>query len=741
MASPISSAIFFFFFSFSFSFAFALSWSSSIEVESKVVGGEGAEPVARESFPIDGDVAWLVQVSDLHLSSYHPDRADDLVRLLAPALRAIRPSLLLITGDITDAKNKRRTSTRQDISEWIQYSNSVEAIVKYSGIDKRRIFDIRGNHDKYGVPYVGHELDFFSTYSVSSQLGRLSTVQSISLVGDDRKYIFIGIDDTLSIGIRGPSNLFGHPTEKRMAVVESELQYWDIYPSDSVTKILFGHFPMSFTASSEKGQRYESLFARQSVSSYICGHLHGNFSRQLWRLHPSKLSSDVLVPRKAKGFWEWELGDWKESRLIRILSVDGGVVSFHDIELLRKHDVLDDFQTTVVITYPADSRNMNNMEQNNQSFRNDINALVFSTQQIINVTAKVFDSFRDYKIVEEVPLQLISAVDKPLFHGKWNAESYRSASPTRYLLQVSVMDFQGKETKSNLRPFSVEGKLAHYASTWLAYLVFQVEWQSLYMVLLWSNFSFLVVFLCLPKVLSYHMERNASYQKWVMSHISSSPIKRRQSLFVLSWFLMEGSRNRILWFSMVMYLLCLHKLPWFWGYATSKNENIAAMYLSGWRVQSPYSPAILDKLGNPDMMVITLPFMYLVVTPMFILIYSLFAERSSFYLHFHRKLRHQNGPVASNFALEQVTKFVPSNLTRGISTSSACKFCQGWTRGSLLLGCSIITLVHFKICFALMLAYGVGPVSLSPALSWAPPLFLVATIYSTSAANMNTEQR
>lgn len=68
------------------------------------------------------------------------------------------------------------------MSEWIQYSNSMEAIVKYSGIDKRRIFDIRGNHDKYGVPYVGHELDFFSTYSVSSQLGRLSTVQSISLV-------------------------------------------------------------------------------------------------------------------------------------------------------------------------------------------------------------------------------------------------------------------------------------------------------------------------------------------------------------------------------------------------------------------------------------------------------------------------------------------------------------------------------------------------------------------------------
>lgn len=131
---------------------------------------------------MDGDVAWVVQVSDLHLSAYHPERADDLVRLLAPALRAIRPALLLVTGDITDAKNKKRTTTRQDESEWVQYRNAVDAIVRQSGIDKRIIFDIRGNHDKYGVPYAGSDLDFFSIHSVSSQLNRLNTVQSISLV-------------------------------------------------------------------------------------------------------------------------------------------------------------------------------------------------------------------------------------------------------------------------------------------------------------------------------------------------------------------------------------------------------------------------------------------------------------------------------------------------------------------------------------------------------------------------------
>ncbi|KAL6001561.1 hypothetical protein ACLOJK_007299 [Asimina triloba] len=65
-------------------------------------GMEDSQPsVSREFLPFDGDVAWVVQISDLHISSYYPDRADDLRRLLVPALRAIRPSAVLITGDLT----------------------------------------------------------------------------------------------------------------------------------------------------------------------------------------------------------------------------------------------------------------------------------------------------------------------------------------------------------------------------------------------------------------------------------------------------------------------------------------------------------------------------------------------------------------------------------------------------------------------------------------------------------------
>ncbi|XP_020575228.1 putative metallophosphoesterase At3g03305 isoform X2 [Phalaenopsis equestris] len=562
-----------------------------------------SELVSREFFPMEGDLAWIIQVSDLHLSAYHPKRAEDLVGLLGSAIRVIRPDLLLVTGDITDAKNKKRTSTRQDESEWIQYSDTMDALVKQSGLERRRIFDIRGNHDKYGVPYVGSTLDFFSVHSISSQFNRLGTIQSISLVGEDRRYIFLGIDDTMRIGLRGPSNLFGHPSANRIHTVEAELQYWDNHPVAFVTKVVFGHFPMSFTASAETGERYEPVFARHSISAYICGHLHSKFGKQLWRLHTFKALSH---------FWEWELGDWKEFRFIRILAIDRGDVSFLDMELLSISEPPNGFKTSILVTYPMDSRSMSRVKEHTQLVRNDINALVFSVQRIINVTANIFDSWRAVKLMEEIPLQPASGSSngKPLYHAKWNAENYVSASATRYWLQVRVIDFKGEQTATELRPFSVEGKTAGFSSSLLAFLVFDLQWEQVFYFLKWSNIYFLVLLLCLPKLLNLFMERNSSYQKWAMSaFISSSPsFYQRKFLFRLLWFLMEGSRTKKLWYAMVIYLLYLLTMPWFWGHATSEKGNIFELCLSGWRMRTSSGETTSEWIGIPDSMTITLPF-------------------------------------------------------------------------------------------------------------------------------------
>uniref|UniRef100_A0A804RAP0 Metallophosphoesterase n=1 Tax=Zea mays TaxID=4577 RepID=A0A804RAP0_MAIZE len=625
--------------------------------------------VSRSAFPMEGDVAWVVQVSDLHISTYNPERAAELA-LLGTALRAIRPHLLLVTGDITDAKNQQRTSSRQDEYEWITYKKTIDAIVGSGGIDKSRIFDIRGNHDTYGVPYRGGKLDFFSTYSVNSQFKRLSTISSILLQGD-RSYQFLGIDDTMNVGIRFPANLFGHSTDKRIEAVNSELQYWTNHSNVPVTKVVFGHFPMSFTASSEKGQRYESVLAGQSISAYLCGHLHAKVSKQLWRYHEIRTTED-----HKSSFWEWELGDWKDSRLMRILAIDGGAVSFIDHTL--KHAL----QTSILITYPTDSRSMNMLDSEKWSMRNDINVLIFSHQFISN---------------------------------------------------VFVLDSHGVKISSEQRPFSVEGKMAIPTSPWTNYLLFEVQWEGMYQVLLWSNLAFTIVLLFIPKLLYHFVRRSSSYQRWAVS-IPSSSIQQRKPYFWLVWFLMEGTRSKPFWFSMVTYVLWLIEMPWFWGHATSENGEIAQMYLSGWSVPIHDGGLTGNKLSNPDVLVITLPFLYLVLVPVIVLTYGLFAEKATVFLQHRRRVVYSLDSTNVHAESPRLLPVAPrASLMKFADkmVSMVIQFCGSWTRRALLLACLITAAIHLKLCSKLMSAYGTVPVALSPPLTWIPLLLLGGAAYCT----------
>jgi hypothetical protein len=500
----------------------------------------------------------------------------------------------------------------------------------------------------------------------------------------------LGIDDTMSVGIRFPANLFGHPTDKRIEAVNSELQRSTNHSNGPVTKVVFGHYPMSFTASSEKGQRYESVFARQSISAYLCGHLHAKVSKQLWRYH------EMRTPEGHKSsFWEWELGDWKDSRLMRILAIDGGAVSFID------HTLKQALKTSILVTYPTDSRSMNMLESEKGSIRNDINVLVFSHQVIRNVSARVFDSHNEFKVVEEIPLQLVaSSAHRPFFHAKWNAENYRGPSPTRYWLQVFVLDSHGVKILSEQRPFSVEGKMVIPTSSWLNYLVFEVQWEDMYQVLLWSNVGFITVLLFTPKLLYHFVRRSSSYQRWAVS-VLSSPIQQSKVYFWLIWFLIEGARSKPFWLCLVIYVLWLIEMPWFWGRATSEDGEIAQMYLSGWSMPFRNGDFTGNKLSNPDVLVITLPFLYLVVVPVIVLTYGLFAEKAIAYLWRSRRIEYSTESAnvhAESACLLPVA--ARALLMSNKMVSMMIQFCGSWTRRALLLTCLITAAIHLKVRFS-----------------------------------------
>lgn len=65
---------------------------------------EGTKPNSRAIIDVEGgpdSVVWVVQLSDLHFSVFHPERARDFKRVVGPSLAMINPSLVLITGDLT----------------------------------------------------------------------------------------------------------------------------------------------------------------------------------------------------------------------------------------------------------------------------------------------------------------------------------------------------------------------------------------------------------------------------------------------------------------------------------------------------------------------------------------------------------------------------------------------------------------------------------------------------------------
>ncbi|OIV90512.1 hypothetical protein TanjilG_32389 [Lupinus angustifolius] len=166
---------------------------------------------------------------------------------------------------------------KQNEDEWVEYRDVMDSVIERSGLDKSLFFDLKGNYDNFGVPVVGGSLDFFSKYSINGQLGRSESVNSITVETQERKHLFVEFDSTMSIGLRGPTNVFGHPTDQLLMDLDLELSRWDSQSAKPVTKISFGHFPLSFSAPSGSGRTLEDVFLKHSISAYLCGHLHTKF--------------------------------------------------------------------------------------------------------------------------------------------------------------------------------------------------------------------------------------------------------------------------------------------------------------------------------------------------------------------------------------------------------------------------------------------------------------------------------
>lgn len=70
---------------------------------------------------------------------------------------------------------------KQDEAEWVEYEKVMQDVIEKSGLNKDIFYDLRGNHDAFGVPSIGSLFDFFSKHSINGQLGRSGQVNSVTV--------------------------------------------------------------------------------------------------------------------------------------------------------------------------------------------------------------------------------------------------------------------------------------------------------------------------------------------------------------------------------------------------------------------------------------------------------------------------------------------------------------------------------------------------------------------------------
>ncbi|PIN23203.1 hypothetical protein CDL12_04065 [Handroanthus impetiginosus] len=716
--------------------------SAALSSENEAHHGSGDSNYKRQVIELEGgpdDLAWVVQLSDLHFSVHHPERARDFREIVGPTLSFIKPSLVLLTGDLTDGKSKDLLIMKQDEEEWIEYQKVMQDIVRRSGLNKSTFYDVRGNHDNFGVPLIGGPFDFFSNYSINGQLQRGGKVNSITIQTTKRKVLFVGFESTMSSGLRGPTNLFGHPTDELLEEINSELSQWDSQPGQPVTKVSFGHFPLSFSAASKSGKTLKDIFIMNSLAAYLCGHLHTKFGKNLKRHHQSShhatYSNELMqwngyrtplenssscsnVATRIDEFWEWEMGDWRKSRAMRILAIDRGHISFMDINFKSGAK-----KTIILPTFPLDSRftSTSSSSQNYKCGTYDpssygfIRVLVFSSSPVVSIVAKIYDSSPGNLIlVLETQMTKLAGSRGDLYVAPWNIEAFEDPSPERFLLQIEATDIRGRITTTELRPFSVNGIPARVPWTWKEFLVMGCQWDSLYYPILWSFYCLALSILLIPKVLLSFSRRQYTYRSFKAKKSFKNGV---------SWIFTELYNIPMAWSSMMCYLFYLVLCPWFYGQAFTEGQERVYMTYRGW-VSGFNNLGKLEFLGSPDVMVVILLHLFFVVLPAIVTIMALAAESGKY----HDYLLSRSSKKKDDYDGQNKDS---SSATNGADGTSEIVPHRRWLRKLLLVVSLAIIWKHFKNCVALMKAYEMNPIIHFPVYGLAVPLLLAYTIWNT----------
>lgn len=386
-----------------------------------------------EPYPKDtaNNLFWFVQVSDIHISKFwEPERGPDFKDFCSKTLDAIGPELVLVTGDLTDAKSRNKVDSQQYEDEWQTYYK----IIKETKVAEKYVWlDIRGNHDAFDVlrtndpksnlylKYSGDKGKFSSNvYKINKPYGT---------------YSFIPVDATMIPGPRRPYNFAGYLNDDRM----KKLEQFKHRTAGSNFTIWYSHYPTSSITSPTPS--LASLVGERG-GVYLAGHLH-----KLQGL------ADTLYAVNSKDFLELELGDWRSNRLFRIVAIDHDMMSFSDFQYKE--------WPAIVLTNPKNSKFM--MPRTEPIGRikksSHIRFLIFDPWNIEKVEVEI-----DGKALAEKAYQVEGS---PLWVCRWDTDLYNTGT---HSISIIVVDSHGNK-KTLYQQFNLDSAWKLYFDPFSAFVL------------------------------------------------------------------------------------------------------------------------------------------------------------------------------------------------------------------------------------------------------------------------------
>ncbi|PNF33569.1 hypothetical protein B7P43_G16995 [Cryptotermes secundus] len=482
---------------------------------------------------------WFIQISDIHISIFHDEsRVTELKEFCDLTLNAIKPTIVLASGDLTDAKSEDNMGSRQYVQEWELYKDVLQAC---RVTEKTVWLDIRGNHDNFNVPSLTSKQNYYRNYSIQGQAHPKSYMYQIKKGGET--YSFIGMDACLEPGPRRPFNFVGVLSQEEMDHVKKLSD--EAKRKGSNHTIWFGHYPTSciLTTGSDGVRALISKYPESIV--YVCGHYH-----TLGGMVPS------MYTLQQAGFLELELGDWKDNRMYRLLAVDHGMFSFVDLKHREWPIVLVTNPKHALFAIPT--REPLHMISHSTHIR----ILGFSLSPIESVQVKVDDSI----------WQNCTHILGPLYVHPWNPNLYARGI---HEIHVLIKDEAGRE-KLTTQPFSLDGSRMSFRL--LPRLALMSNISLVFQCLFGTMLTLCVLPLCILKYLHRLVRARKHYRPRVSICFFQNWIRK---LWILS------TVDRV-FYPLVLYALYLTVGPWSIGEVIEGHTGI--IFAWGTIVNGAYLP-------------------------------------------------------------------------------------------------------------------------------------------------------